>query len=142
MWRDFPQRVADATGHPALVYSRAAYGLSSPLAAARRHYDLAIALCRARDDRLGLAASLTALTLCAATYQTDTMVAALGLDQAASAGEEALALARQLDWPAGEAYALTFLAFCLGPAGRYGGRIGVCDGSRATSTRCPPTRVG
>jgi pimeloyl-ACP methyl ester carboxylesterase len=28
--------VADATGHPALVYSRAAYGLSSPLAVARR----------------------------------------------------------------------------------------------------------
>jgi pimeloyl-ACP methyl ester carboxylesterase len=36
MWRDFPQRVADATGHPALVYSRAGYGLSSPLAEARR----------------------------------------------------------------------------------------------------------
>jgi pimeloyl-ACP methyl ester carboxylesterase len=36
MWRDFPQRVADATGHPTLVYSRAAYGLSSPLLTARR----------------------------------------------------------------------------------------------------------
>src|SRR5205814_1272547 len=69
--------------------------LGGDLAAARRHYDRAIALCRARDDRLGLAASLTALTLCAATYQTDTMVAALGLDQAASAGEEALALPRR-----------------------------------------------
>jgi pimeloyl-ACP methyl ester carboxylesterase len=28
MWRDFPQRVADATGHPALAYSRAGYGRS------------------------------------------------------------------------------------------------------------------
>jgi pimeloyl-ACP methyl ester carboxylesterase len=36
MWRDFPQRVAAATGHAALVYSRAGYGLSSPLADARR----------------------------------------------------------------------------------------------------------
>jgi pimeloyl-ACP methyl ester carboxylesterase len=36
MWRDFPQRVADATGHPALVYSRAGYGRSSPLIAPRR----------------------------------------------------------------------------------------------------------
>jgi pimeloyl-ACP methyl ester carboxylesterase len=36
MWRDFPQRVAEASGHPALVYSRAGYGRSSPLTAARR----------------------------------------------------------------------------------------------------------
>jgi pimeloyl-ACP methyl ester carboxylesterase len=36
MWRDFPQRVVAATGHPALVYSRAGYGLSSPLTEARR----------------------------------------------------------------------------------------------------------
>lgn len=35
MWRDFPQRVAAATLCPALVYSRAGYGKSSPLAAAR-----------------------------------------------------------------------------------------------------------
>ena len=36
MWRDFPQRVVDATGHPALVYSRMGYGRSSPLTVARR----------------------------------------------------------------------------------------------------------
>lgn len=30
MWRDFPQRVADATGCEALVYSRAGYGRSAP----------------------------------------------------------------------------------------------------------------
>lgn len=36
MWRDFPHRVAHATGHPALVYSRAGYGLSSSSTAARR----------------------------------------------------------------------------------------------------------
>jgi pimeloyl-ACP methyl ester carboxylesterase len=35
MWRDFPQRVAAATLCPAVVYSRAGYGKSSPLAAAR-----------------------------------------------------------------------------------------------------------
>src|SRR5207237_5397694 len=28
LWRDFPQRVAQATGLPALVYSRAGYGQS------------------------------------------------------------------------------------------------------------------
>jgi pimeloyl-ACP methyl ester carboxylesterase len=35
LWRDFPQRVADAIGHPALMYSRAGYGRSTALAAAR-----------------------------------------------------------------------------------------------------------
>ena len=29
-WRDFPRRVASATGHPALVYSRRGYGQSEP----------------------------------------------------------------------------------------------------------------
>jgi pimeloyl-ACP methyl ester carboxylesterase len=35
LWRDFPQRVADATAHPALVYSRAGYGRSTARVAAR-----------------------------------------------------------------------------------------------------------
>lgn len=35
LWRDFPQRVADATGRRALVYSRRGYGASDPLADAR-----------------------------------------------------------------------------------------------------------
>jgi pimeloyl-ACP methyl ester carboxylesterase len=30
MWRDFPQRVADTTGHEVVVYSRQGYGRSSP----------------------------------------------------------------------------------------------------------------
>jgi pimeloyl-ACP methyl ester carboxylesterase len=36
MWRDFPQLVADTTGHAALVYSRTGYGKSSALTTARR----------------------------------------------------------------------------------------------------------
>jgi pimeloyl-ACP methyl ester carboxylesterase len=36
MWRDFPQRVADATGNAALVYSRVGYGKSSALTTVRR----------------------------------------------------------------------------------------------------------
>jgi pimeloyl-ACP methyl ester carboxylesterase len=35
MWRDFPQRVADATGCEAVVYSRRGYGRSDPLTAPR-----------------------------------------------------------------------------------------------------------
>src|SRR5262245_65304338 len=30
MWRDFPDRLADATSHGALVYSRAGHGRSDP----------------------------------------------------------------------------------------------------------------
>ncbi|MCB1888805.1 MAG: alpha/beta hydrolase [Rhodocyclaceae bacterium] len=36
MWRDFPQRVADATGCEAVVYSRAGYGQSDPAELPRR----------------------------------------------------------------------------------------------------------
>ncbi|WP_374477243.1 alpha/beta fold hydrolase [Zoogloea sp.] len=35
MWRDFPQRLADATGCAAILYSRHGYGRSTPLAAPR-----------------------------------------------------------------------------------------------------------
>ena len=30
MWKDFPRRVAEATGYPTLAYSRAGYGGSTP----------------------------------------------------------------------------------------------------------------
>ena len=35
MWKDFPARVADTTGHEVLVYSRQGYGRSAPLTAPR-----------------------------------------------------------------------------------------------------------
>jgi len=35
MWKDFPARVADATGCGALIYSRAGYGASDPIALPR-----------------------------------------------------------------------------------------------------------
>jgi len=36
LWRDFPRRVAAATGHPALVYSRYGYGQSDSITEPRR----------------------------------------------------------------------------------------------------------
>jgi len=36
LWRDFPARVVDATGHPGLVYSRHGYGWSDPLVGPRQ----------------------------------------------------------------------------------------------------------
>ncbi len=36
LWRDFPEKLAAATGLPALIYSRYGYGKSDPLTASRR----------------------------------------------------------------------------------------------------------
>jgi pimeloyl-ACP methyl ester carboxylesterase len=57
LWKDFPARVADATGSPALVYSRAGYGRSSPAALPRApdymHVE-ALTVLPALLDRLGI----------------------------------------------------------------------------------------
>jgi pimeloyl-ACP methyl ester carboxylesterase len=58
LWKDFPARVADATGCPVLVYSRAGYGRSSPAALPRApdymHIE-ALTVLPALLDRLGIA---------------------------------------------------------------------------------------
>jgi pimeloyl-ACP methyl ester carboxylesterase len=58
LWKDFPARVADATGCPALVYSRAGYGRSSaamlPRATDYMHVE-ALSVLPALLDRLGIA---------------------------------------------------------------------------------------
>jgi DNA-binding NarL/FixJ family response regulator len=80
----------------------------------------AVALFRELGDRQGLASSLATLTMRGGAYQTSTMIAASpGLVDAAAEGEEALVIARDIGWRAGEAYALIFLGFCLGAYGEY-----------------------
>jgi len=58
LWKDFPARVAAATGCPVLVYSRAGYGRSSPAALPRApdymHVE-ALTVLPALLDRLGIA---------------------------------------------------------------------------------------
>ncbi|HEV7412962.1 MAG TPA: alpha/beta hydrolase [Casimicrobiaceae bacterium] len=58
LWKDFPARVADATGCPVLVYSRAGYGRSSPATLPRAtdymHVE-ALTVLPALLDRLGIA---------------------------------------------------------------------------------------
>ena len=57
LWKDFPARVANATGCPVLVYSRAGYGRSSPAALPRAtdymHVE-ALTVLPALLDRLGI----------------------------------------------------------------------------------------
>jgi len=93
--------------------------LSADLIGGTDYYYQAIALFRELDDRPGLASSLGSLTLRAATFQTNTMVPAAPLAEAAREGELALQIARNIGHRAGEAYALIFLGFCLAPAGDY-----------------------
>lgn len=57
MWRDFPQKVADATGCEAVVYSRAGYGRSDPATLPRAvsyMHDEGLAVLPALLDELGL----------------------------------------------------------------------------------------
>lgn len=58
LWRDFPQRVAEATALPALVYSRVGYGRSTTLDAPRTPlymHDEALTTLPALLDALGIA---------------------------------------------------------------------------------------
>jgi pimeloyl-ACP methyl ester carboxylesterase len=57
LWHGFPQRVVDATGCPAVVYSRHGYGRSDPLAGPRALDYLE------REGRVGLQAFLGALAI-------------------------------------------------------------------------------
>lgn len=83
-------------------------------------YRRAIDLWRDLGDRRGLVSSLAAsLPLCAANYLHNLDVPATGLAETTGAGEEAVRLAREIGWRAGEAFALFNLALCLGPLGEY-----------------------
>jgi pimeloyl-ACP methyl ester carboxylesterase len=59
MWRDFPQRVADASGCEAIVFSRHGYGKSTPIAeprSVRYMHDEALVTLPALLDALGVEA--------------------------------------------------------------------------------------
>jgi DNA-binding CsgD family transcriptional regulator len=84
------------------------------------YYEQAVVLFRRLDDRGGLTSSLATLTMRGITYQTDTMVPAVRhVSEVTSDGELALKIARETEQRPAEAYALIFLACCLGPQGDY-----------------------
>jgi DNA-binding CsgD family transcriptional regulator len=94
--------------------------LGGDLIGGTEYYQRAVALFRELGDRQGLASSLATLTMRGGAYQTSTMIAASrDLVEAAAEGEEALLIARDIGWRAGEAYTLIFLGFCLGARGEY-----------------------
>jgi tetratricopeptide (TPR) repeat protein len=94
--------------------------LGGDLARGTGYYEQAVALFRQLDHRRGLASSLATLTMRGITYQTDTMIPTVAhVSEVTPGGELALKIARETDQRPAEAYALIFLAFCLGPQGAY-----------------------
>ncbi len=81
----------------------------------------AIPIWRELGDRRMLSSTLTTRAVSGLVYQTEAM-RAIAADRAGdlSAAEEALRLARDIQWRAGEAFALITLAACLGPRGELG----------------------
>jgi DNA-binding CsgD family transcriptional regulator len=87
------------------------------------YYAQAIPLLRKLDDRPRLVNSLAMYMLAsgAALYETVSVPTDLvPLSRAEAAGEEALRLAREIEWPAGESFVSWEIALWLAPRGDYG----------------------
>jgi DNA-binding NarL/FixJ family response regulator len=93
--------------------------LNSDLISSHLFYQRAIRLAREAGDRRGMSSNLACLALCTASYLKNLEVPAINLADVAHAGEEAIEIAHEIGWRAGEAYAGLMLAMCLGPQGEY-----------------------
>lgn len=83
-------------------------------------YEQAIALWRTLGNSQVLISSLGMATMRGPNYLSDTMVwLTTNGPECTRNAEEAVTLARQIGWRAGEAYALSFLGIGLGPCGEY-----------------------
>jgi tetratricopeptide (TPR) repeat protein len=96
-----------------------ASAMSGDIVASRAYYTDAIAQFERLDDRFGLVSSLTTRALGAPVYQPRYCFPAQPLDGALSEGEQALKMAREIDWKAGEAYGASTLAQIYGAMGRF-----------------------
>jgi DNA-binding NarL/FixJ family response regulator len=105
--------------------------LNSALIQSYSYYQRAIRIAREHDDRWGLSSSLACLTLCAPSYLKDLDVPATRLVEVAREAEEAVKVAREIDWRAGEAFAEMMLAMCLGPQGEYARALDAAHASLA-----------
>ncbi len=86
------------------------------------YYERAISIFRALNDQQGAASALTMLALCGDHYLANTYMAAATDRTAISLGhvEEALTIARAVDWRSAEALALAVQGQVLSTAGAYG----------------------
>ena len=87
---------------------------------AARYYRRAARLLHALDDRQGLIWCLSNTQMLGASYVFDTTACPIiGLAACLHDADEALQLARQIDWRAGEASVLMYTGLALGPRGAY-----------------------
>jgi DNA-binding NarL/FixJ family response regulator len=114
--RDDPEAIADTLD----LLGMASY-LGADLAASTAHYERAIAIYRDRDNRQRLAGCLAALTLNGGEMNSE--IAAPVYRESAfwiGCGEEALNIAREIGWCAGEALASFTLSMATGVRGELG----------------------
>ncbi len=109
---------------PGLAGTRDLLGMASMIAGDMRtsvnHYRQAVGLFRELDDRQGIAASQTMLIHGPGTFFTYTEVPVEAPTGFEPAYEEALPLARQIGWRAGESFALQIKAVRDGLQGEFG----------------------
>jgi DNA-binding CsgD family transcriptional regulator len=92
--------------------------------AAAAYYDEVIALLRELGDRRGLVNSLVTSALLAFVHPSMIMVTAeTGVEDASARAAESVAIAREIDWPAGEAFALLDSSYCFYAVGDYGSAL-------------------
>src|SRR5581483_5375920 len=93
----------------------------------RARYERAAALFRALGDRQALSSTLATLLIPGGAYIFETVVLPPHIPAEATLrmAEEALALAREVGWRAGEAYALINLALHFAAYGEYGSALDV-----------------
>jgi DNA-binding CsgD family transcriptional regulator len=94
--------------------------LSGDMVQATEYYQRAVELYRAQENRRGLSSSLAGLTIRGATYQSEVMVLPdVRLVDAIRDGDEAVKVARDIDWSAGESFPLWLLGLAHGGHGDF-----------------------
>jgi len=97
-----------------------AWYLGGDMSRSRAYYERALPLLERRRDPYMYVSSLSTLSLCAPVYHNDTLPPSVSSTQGAQWLEQAVHLAAEIGWRAGECYASFGKGLVLGPAGEYG----------------------
>jgi DNA-binding NarL/FixJ family response regulator len=110
--------------------------LGADLVQSATYCQQAIALFRTLHDRQGLVLSLTVLSSSGSSHyiELDTLVSvAASAANSIESGKQAVQIAREIGWQAGEAFALAVSSFGLQAAGQYGEALANSQGALAVA---------
>jgi DNA-binding CsgD family transcriptional regulator len=96
-----------------------AWLIGGDLARSRGYYERALRRFEEQGDRQGCVSAMTIMAVLTSTYQTDTLTPAATFREAEAWLHRAHQMAVELDWRAGECFALWNLGACLGPQAGY-----------------------